>query len=365
MQTTVSARRIINHKRMRQVIGVIAVLLGPVVGLLSGDKELDSISASYWSDARDVFVGSLITVGFFLSAYNGTGTGKDLEYLLSRLAFGCAVCVALFPTQDITGGAVPPQWVQGVSSLLGTTSQKIHYTTAVTLFACLISMMWFFSCRARAKGKIGRSRGYRSISLGMLFGMPVAYYIGQSTGLYQPVYGVEQLGLFLFGVGWFWAGSYTTEKEEEKTDEGHPLNQSLKVNEFIKVEVDPRKFYVVTNLRMKPGEKYYFQASGKWRDWFLQPCGPEGWGPWWNPLAIANRKRWQPFFVLCGSIGRDDSHTFTIGKDLPWAVPDEVETLEDSDLYLFANDWLCGYWNNKALSEQEGGPLIVTITRLL
>ena len=82
MQTELTSKRQINHKVMRVIVGVIALLLSPVVWFLSGsESELTSISIFSWADSRDVFVGSLIAVGFFLSVYNGLGHWKRLGIL--------------------------------------------------------------------------------------------------------------------------------------------------------------------------------------------------------------------------------------------------------------------------------------------
>lgn len=113
-------KREINYKTMRVVVGIIAILLAPAVWLLAGAHvELNSISAAYWSDARDVFVGALVAVGFFLLAYNGQGGKADWEFYLSKAACLFAACVALFPTTDPRSGGVAPAWAVKLSSLFG------------------------------------------------------------------------------------------------------------------------------------------------------------------------------------------------------------------------------------------------------
>lgn len=204
--------RQINHKTMRVVVGVIALLLTPAVYLLSGTHEpLTSISISYWTDARDVFVGSLIAVGFFLSAYNGSGTGRDFEYVLSRLSCVFAICVALFPTVGFDGSSAGPAWVVRTAGLVGLLPHHIHYAAAVLLFLCLIAMMWFFSNRARQKGKRGRSNLYRAISIAMAVGIVALLVVGSALSWTNTVLLVELWGLTLFGLGWLTAGAYRTD----------------------------------------------------------------------------------------------------------------------------------------------------------
>ncbi|MBX3690004.1 hypothetical protein [Dokdonella sp.] len=120
-------KREINYKTMRVVVGIIAILLAPAVWLLAGAHvELNSISAAYWSDARDVFVGALVAVGFFLLAYNGQGGKADWEFYLSKAACLFAACVALFPTTDPRSGGVAPAWAVKLSSLFGLHPGDFH-----------------------------------------------------------------------------------------------------------------------------------------------------------------------------------------------------------------------------------------------
>jgi len=355
MQTQEKSIRVINHKTMRVIIGSIAILMPIVVVLLSGYHELSSISISYWTDSHDIFVGSLVVVAFFLSAYNGTGTcGKDMEYWLSKAAFIFAMCVALFPTTDFKGCEdCAPSWIMSISNFIGLKSHEIHHTAAILLFICLFLLISFFSIRAKRKGKLLRSQFYRGISFGMLLGMPGVYFLGKLSEWYEPLFAVEVVGLSLFGVGWLVAGWYKTESQD--LPEG-----ATKLKE---IEVDPRNPDFPTGIAVQANAQYLFLAEGCWKDWFME-CGPNGWGPKWNPLTYKNRVKWKPFFLLCGNIGKDDKHAFYIGDKHTWTVPQEVKKFDDRQLYLFANDWENKYTNNKPLKSDRGGPLKVTIYRL-
>ena len=214
MQTEQSRQRLINHKVMRIIVGVIALLLSPAVWLLAGgEHELTSISISYWTDSRDIFVGSLIAVGFFLSAYNGAGEGRDWEYYLSKFACVFAISVALFPTTGFSDGNIPAKWIQVLAGLVGLLPVSIHYVSSVFLFVCLIALMWFFSNRAMQKGKPGRAYFYRGVSILMGAGIVAIYLIGKILDLRDTTFWVEYWGLSLFGLGWLVAGSYKTESQ--------------------------------------------------------------------------------------------------------------------------------------------------------
>ena len=209
--------RQINYKVMRIIVGIIALLLSPTVWILSGvGSEMTSISISYWTDSRDIFVGSLVAVGFFLSAYNGSGNGRDLGYALSKAACVFAICVAFFPTGGFSKADIPAQWILAIADAIGLAPKTIHLIAAVLLFACLIVLMWTFSKRAKSKGKPGRARLYRGISILMGTGMIGIYLLGKVIEIDDTFFWVEYWGLTLFGIGWIAAGSYKTEDRAQE-----------------------------------------------------------------------------------------------------------------------------------------------------
>lgn len=359
MQATHEPMRVINHKRMRRIVGYTAFLLPPVVVWLSGHDGLSSISISYWADSQDVFVGSLFAVGFFLAAYNGTGTCGRWEKSLSRFACAFAVLVALFPTVGFDQQTdIPPSWVLSVSSLVGLEAQSVHGIAALLLFVCLFLMLLVFSFRASRKGKAQRSMAYLAFSLGMLIGLPALYLILEYVlRRNDTIFFVEWAGLWLFGFGWFLAGAYKSEIQDV------PARAKRLTPDPI--EVDPSDPNVPTQIQAKDGATYFFVAEGCWKDWLFH-CGPDGWGPKWSPFARKNRVKSEPFFALCGNVGKrnDEKYNFCIGDMSAWSVPSDIEDLEDHQIYLFANDWPDAYENNKALDPDHGGPLTVSIYEL-
>jgi lipid-A-disaccharide synthase-like uncharacterized protein len=330
--------RVINHKVLRQGTGIIALLMPFAVQFLSGEESsLQSISASYWTESGDIFVGSLIAVAFFLAAYNGTSLcQKDAEYWISKAAGLFALFVALVPTAK--DGYYPPQWVAKMT--FGHTA-TVHYIAAISLFICLYLLINFFARRAKYKGKRSRSKIYAAIGLGMLIGMPAVYFIATALGSDDQIYWVEVLGLVLFGAGWLVAGSYKTESKLNS------LDGAEKLGEF---KVDPKNMNYPTDIFVNGGVKYLLIAEGCWNDSFLA-AGPTGWGPAWQWWTKRNRMPGQPVFMLCGNIGKqveDEQLVFGIGYKRFWTAPEKVNELEPDErkLYLFANDWRNRYDNN-------------------
>jgi hypothetical protein len=204
--------RQINHKVMRVIIGIIALLLAPAVYLLSDNQsDLTSISISYWTDSHDIFVGSLFATGFFLSAYNGSGNGRDLEFYLSKASGVFSVGIALFPAYGFSDSDIPAKWILNITDFFHVDSFEVHNVFAALFFLCLIIMMWLFSDRAMGKKKKGRSYFYRSVSISMAAGILLIVIIGRITDYSKTILIAEIWGLTLFGAGWLAAGSYRTE----------------------------------------------------------------------------------------------------------------------------------------------------------
>ncbi|MEM7405772.1 MAG: hypothetical protein AAF458_10800 [Pseudomonadota bacterium] len=209
MTNKAGVQRQIDYKVMRTLIGVIAIGLGPVVMLLSGNaSRLTSISVTYWTDAQDVFVGSLLVVGFFLAAYNGTGGGRDLTYWVSKFACVFAIGVGLFPTAGFPESGPPSWWALAIARSIWTEPEAVHVACAVLMFACLIALLAGFAANARAKGADARANTYTAINFLMIGGMMVIGAVGALLEWERTVLFVEIWGLTFFGLGWLRAGTY-------------------------------------------------------------------------------------------------------------------------------------------------------------
>jgi hypothetical protein len=127
------------------------------------------------------------------------------------------------------------------------------------------------------------------------------------------------------------------------------------------LEVDPRPYYVDTEIDMAPGEIYDFSAKGCWKD-KDKACGPDGWSEGiFSSLVRFNRVAGRNYFELCGSLGESDDAAFPIGPALAgWRVPADAGS-GPRRLHLFANDWRIMYGNNDRVPDD---PLRATITRI-
>ena len=107
----------------RIFIGLLAIalpfwLVGLDWGFFDGEPApRDSLSAYYWSDAREWFVGVLCAIGVFLLTYKLTET--SLDNTLSSIAAVFVLLVVFFPTWPaLSDNAIQEklgeEWVTGL-----------------------------------------------------------------------------------------------------------------------------------------------------------------------------------------------------------------------------------------------------------
>ena len=191
---------VFDYKALRLLMGIIAFSLPWIVTVIASDP-LHSISASYYTEARDIFTGLLFVVSALLWAYNGHTV---IQKVMSKIASIMALCVALFPTTCETCETNP--------------ISIIHYTAAVGLFM-ILAYFCFGPFRQKTKGQGGK-KGRRSIiylicGLIMIISM-ASLVIARWTLSYELfialsiTYWVETIALSAFGVAWIVSGKYIT-----------------------------------------------------------------------------------------------------------------------------------------------------------
>jgi len=199
--------RVFDYRALRLLVGLIAFVLPITVTLLSS-KPLPSISASYYTEGRDAFVGMLFVVGAFLWAYHGH---ESIEAYASKAASIAAIMVAVFPA--------------ACTSCESSAKSIVHHVAAATLFV-ILSYFCLGPFRARTKHRIGkrriRARIYLVCGCIMLaciagIGLGELFLSDETMDTLRITYWGEAIALGAFGIAWIVAGksfSFLVDAEE-------------------------------------------------------------------------------------------------------------------------------------------------------
>ena len=216
-----TAGLLLSYLTLRWVMGILAVSL-PIVLIIWGFyihgwwKLEDSISAYYYLRTRDVLVGVLFAIAWFLITYRGYDRAEKVtlrtlwrnplsDNWAGYLAGGFALGVAFFP---VNGG--PLELV-------------VHHVSAAGLFLLLA---YFCLVLFTKKGpdpspeKLRRNRVYRIcgwIILACIVLMAVySWFLPEDWAEeIKPVFWLESIALWAFGISWFIKGE-TLWKDERK-----------------------------------------------------------------------------------------------------------------------------------------------------
>ena len=205
MTTVPSPNRTYVHSYLflRRSIGIIGLTL-PIVliigTLLINGHLLISISSSYYSTLRGVFVGSMSAVGVFLLSYHGYTKYDDIA---SDIAGVAAIGVALCPTTPDTGP------VSSAQSIFGT----LHTIFAAIFFLTLVVFCVYFfpkSNQVKTPRKIARNGIYYTCGVIIFVCLILIWitksFIGAETSWLHPMLWLESIAIFTFGVAWLIKG---------------------------------------------------------------------------------------------------------------------------------------------------------------
>jgi hypothetical protein len=217
---------VLSFKAVRQALGWIGALL-PVVLLLGGagfdHRVAPSISDTYYTAMKDVFVGAMCATGVFLISYKGydRAPGELLsDTWISRIAGAAAIGVALMPTTP-----APPETLVQLTLMQrligpGPTS-ALHFTCAALFFAmlatfCLVLFTRTGTTRAATRAKMNRNRVYRTcgwVLVGVIFAVVAMTLIERAVPAasaffqnWSVLFLLEAIGVWAFGVSWLVKG---------------------------------------------------------------------------------------------------------------------------------------------------------------
>lgn len=199
---------VFSYLTLRKAIGLLGISFPFVLSLgaiffFRTDIQ-SSVSSYYHTGMRDVFVGTLFAIGFFLLSYKGYKRTDDVAGDL-----GCvfAVGVALFPT-------TPDSPVSGDARFIG----YIHLAFAMLFFIILIYFSLFLftktdPSRTASRRKLQRNKVYKvcgyTMSLCILL---IAIYsflpneVASPIKVFDPVFWLEAIAVVVFGISWLIKG---------------------------------------------------------------------------------------------------------------------------------------------------------------
>ena len=207
-KASTEASLVFSYLTLRKAIGWLGTTLPFVLCLgaavLFGKGIQSSISYYYHTGMRDVFVGTLFAIGFFLLSYQGY---ERADHIAGNLACLFAVGVALFPTVKDAGAV-------GTERIIG----SVHAGFAALFFGTLtyFSLVLFTKTNPRKKPtrrKLQRNMVYRACGAIMaaciLLAAVYAVLPAESQArlsAYTPIYWLEATAILVFGISWLTKG---------------------------------------------------------------------------------------------------------------------------------------------------------------
>ena len=114
----------------------------------------------------------------------------------------------------------------------------------------------------------------------------------------------------------------------------------LNINQTVEVEIRARCIWNETNIEICEGEKYKFNANGKWTDFFVTKNANGYSNSYMQLFKKWKRSKEHPWFALIGTLNKNENELFLIGKN------SSKQFSKTGKLYFFANDAKMFYWNN-------------------
>ena len=207
--------QLISYKTLRKAIGILGISFPfiLVIGSIISGKYYEiqpSISDYYHTNMENFFVGLLCAIALFLYAYNGY---EKRDSIAGNLGCIFALGVAFFPTSISCGLSTTME--QSNPPIIGT----IHLISAAALFLVLsyFSLVLFTKTKDSekpTKKKLYRNRIYKIcgiIMLGCICLIAIYLFCNNSNKCvvlseYHPVFWLESIALWAFGVSWLTKG---------------------------------------------------------------------------------------------------------------------------------------------------------------
>ena len=186
----------INTRRLRCIIGWLAILLPWIVALVIGFFP-SSISITFYEflTASPIFMIVLGSASILLICYKGY---EKVDDILNTIAAICGLGVCLFPTAHWQYPIVT------IFSIPSNVSSIIHMTVAIIFFVLLaINSLFLFTKTNVPKDQLPKRKKIRNIIFRVCgIGMIASFGLLLLPAFYIQIWLVEAIALLFFGVSW-------------------------------------------------------------------------------------------------------------------------------------------------------------------
>jgi hypothetical protein len=197
---------VISYLALRRAVGIIGFALPFVLAFgkmfLQGPGIEGSISCYYYTEMRNVFVGSLCAIGVFLMSTRGYDLRDEIA---GRLACVFAIGVAMLPTRPCNGTLPQCSFIP-----------ILHRSLAALLFLtlayfCLALFTETDPSKNPTPQKLQRNvvyrvSGYSIVACILLIGIVSLPAVNVAVGRFDPIFWLESVAVLAFGSAWLVKG---------------------------------------------------------------------------------------------------------------------------------------------------------------
>jgi F0F1-type ATP synthase assembly protein I len=205
------------QRTLRKLVGILGVLLPFLLYLFllfgyDHHTVLPSVSHYFYTRASICFIIIVSLLAIFLLVYKGE---EPVDFYLSSAAGVFALCVLLFPTDNLSANCTNNPYSYIITFLSDSPARKtFHFISAAVFLGCLDAMSFFLFTKSncppekRRPEKKWRNRVYRTCSLFMTLALLVAFlgYLGIINESYYEsnnlTFWMEAIAIEAFGISW-------------------------------------------------------------------------------------------------------------------------------------------------------------------
>ena len=230
MKENPDINKIISYIALRRAVGILGIAL-PFVLVIGSvmisdcDKIQSSISLYYHTVMRNMLVGTLCGVALFMFSYRGYDIRDRIAGILTCIF---ALGAAFFPTIMEASEFIPGCNIKPLKS--NALVSTIHFVSATLFFLALSYFSLFLFTRTTDKNKENytpekkkRNKIYRTcgcIMLACIFLIALWFFVIKKKypefDNYRPVFWLETIALFAFGISWLVKGEVIWKDKEKE-----------------------------------------------------------------------------------------------------------------------------------------------------